>query len=651
MVIRHVAVIAMASLIGANAVQAQENCAELETLCYLGAIDLGRDSEAAAVSADGSVVVGYSGTSSGGRAFRWTSSEGMLNLGVLPSGNFSTANDVSGDGAVIVGSGLAGGFRAWRWTAQDGMTLFLPGTNSSSAYGVSDDGLVIVGQDNSLAFRWSAADGMTDLGLFDGDGRSEARATNADGSVVVGHSMNSNNGQSRAFRWTAQDGKVQIGGLYTFAFGVSADGAVVVGSSDSYAYRWTQDGGIQSLGALAGGTNSFAYDISADGTTIVGSSEAADGRFAFRWTEQDQMVSLGVLDGGVESYAYGVSGDGSVVVGYSETTDGDYRAFLWRSGAIQDHSNLIASFPSMAAKTELAFASQQAGLRDVMESRSFANGAGRSVIGLRGGVNNTGVTKGLGGHSALSGAMSYGYGLSDQMTLGFAVSANGDDASGSGVDLSNGFGAATWGEYSQGGAMRSGWQGSFALGYARQNAAMTRGLGFDDVEAALGNSALATRSALIEISYADRSVNGLVLTPKLGIAHADMSRDAYAESAEATVFNAHYDSAKTSVTVAKLGVTGEWQFPDDHSLSIGAGANFDLNVADLTLTGSSNIPGMDTFIAPSPLSRHQLRPFVTASYSVNVGDSATFTASARAGRATFGDTPELGIGLRYAVHF
>jgi probable HAF family extracellular repeat protein len=297
------------------------------------------------------------------------------------------------------------------------------------------DGSVVVGYSGTSsggrAFRWSAADGVTDLGLFDGDGRSEAQATNADGSVVVGHSINTNNGQSRAFRWTAQDGKVQIGGHYTFALGISADGTIVVGLSDSYAYRWTQDVGVQSLGVLAAGTNSFAYDISADGT-----SEATDGRFAFRWTEQDQMVSLGVLDGGVESYA-----------------------------------------------------------------------------------------------------------------------------------------------------------------------------------------------------------------------HADMFRDAYTENAEATVFNANFNSAKTSVTVAKLDVTGEWQFPDDHSLSIGAGANFDLNVADITLTGSSNISGLDTFIAPSPLSRHQVRPFVTASYSVNIGDSATFTASARAGRATFGDTPDLGIGLRYAVHF
>ena len=45
-------------------------------------------SDAADVSADGSVVVGGSFSASGREAFRWTASTGMVGLGDLPDGDF-----------------------------------------------------------------------------------------------------------------------------------------------------------------------------------------------------------------------------------------------------------------------------------------------------------------------------------------------------------------------------------------------------------------------------------------------------------------------------------------------------------------------------------------------------------------------------------
>ena len=56
-------------------------------------------SRAYAVSADGSVAVGWSISASGGEAFRWTSAGGMVGLGDLPGGGFfSEAFAVSADG-------------------------------------------------------------------------------------------------------------------------------------------------------------------------------------------------------------------------------------------------------------------------------------------------------------------------------------------------------------------------------------------------------------------------------------------------------------------------------------------------------------------------------------------------------------------------
>ncbi|MEM9252156.1 MAG: hypothetical protein AAGB29_07375 [Planctomycetota bacterium] len=124
-----------------------------------------RQSEAHAISANGEVIVGQSGSSFGDRdddgieAFRWTRTGGMVGLGDLPGGVAkSQAFGVSGDGKYIVGiSSHASGDEPFIWTSDSGMRLLrhvlgesgvaeLPdGLDMSSAHFVSDDGAVIVG--------------------------------------------------------------------------------------------------------------------------------------------------------------------------------------------------------------------------------------------------------------------------------------------------------------------------------------------------------------------------------------------------------------------------------------------------------------------------------------------------------------------------
>lgn len=621
--------------------QAQDSCTEVDTMCYLGAIDPGRDSEALAVSADGSVVVGYSGTSSGGRAFRWTSASGMENLGLLPNGRSSSATDVSGDGSVVVGWGTSGGLRAWRWTAQDGMTTFLPGTNSSQANGISQDGLVIVGEDNFRPFRWSATDGVTDLGIFEGDMVGAAQDTSADGAVVVGYSRNTNNGQSRAFRWTAQDGKDHIGGIYGFAYGVSADGTIVVGSNNGLAFRWTQDGGAESLGALPGGTNSFAYDISADGTTIVGSSASTDGRYAFRWTEQDQMVSLGVLEGGVESYAYGVSGDGSVVVGYSETTEGDYRAFLWRSGAMQDHSNLIASFSDLGSQTDRAFAAQQAWARMVMDDHVAAPAAGKSVISAFGG--------GLAGNDL--GGLSFGHGLSETVTIGLTFA--GAAANDLGPDLSStqDRAIAAWGSFNQNGAAGTGLAASFAIGNVSEDVSITRGAGYADVQAANGLATVETQSHRIGLRYAIAQPSGWLLIQHASLTRFATTRSSYAEDPSATAFSASYAAMDQTSLTGSFGLRGDWETARAQRLGLGAGADVDLARQAQNLSGTANVPAMDRFDLPSTLARNAVRPYVSARLDLDLPAGGQISADLHGARPIHGRKPMVGLRLRYQIAF
>jgi probable HAF family extracellular repeat protein len=100
---------------------------------------------------------------------------------------------------------------------------------------------------------------------------------------------------------------------------------------------------MQDLGAL-GGRESVAYGVSADGSVVVGvARNAAGDRRAFRWTAAGEMQDLGTL-GGSSSGAYGVSTDGSVVVGGALNAAVRDRAFRWTaSGGMEDLNTTYAS--------------------------------------------------------------------------------------------------------------------------------------------------------------------------------------------------------------------------------------------------------------------------------------------------------------------
>ena len=196
---------------------------------------------------------------------------------------------------------------------------------------------------------WSQS--LTWLGTLPYGRWSWAYGVSADGAVVVGVS-NYLGGYGSAFRWTASGGMQDLGTLPGYdrseAWGVSADGSVVVGralnaAGRSRAFRWTASGGMQDLGTL-GGYESAAYGVSADGSVVVGSARnAASFDRAFRWTALGGMQDLGTL-GGCCSKANGVSADGSVVVGGAPNVAGFYRAFRWTaSGGMENLNTTYAS--------------------------------------------------------------------------------------------------------------------------------------------------------------------------------------------------------------------------------------------------------------------------------------------------------------------
>lgn len=105
----------------------------------------GSHSEASAASFDGSVIVGMCRNANNQlRAYRWSEPTGSVDLGVLPNANLSNAFGVSQDGSIVVGyCGFFNGTKAFRWTASDGM-LQLPalgGCSDARAWGISGEAL------------------------------------------------------------------------------------------------------------------------------------------------------------------------------------------------------------------------------------------------------------------------------------------------------------------------------------------------------------------------------------------------------------------------------------------------------------------------------------------------------------------------------
>ena len=366
------------------------------------------DSGATGVSADGRVVVGSGTTASGQQAFRWTPGAGLVSLGNLPNGSFkrSAACAVSADGAVIVGYGDPVGsgwdtLSGFRWTLADGMTDIgsLEGSTRSLAWGVSADGSVVVGDSGSQAFRWTRSGGIAGLGVLSGWASSGAAAVSADGSVVVGSNSTADGASEEAFRWTSADGMVGVGYLpgtmASFALAVSPEGSVVAGTCASATgqgpcFRWTQSTGMIKLGSLPGRITTHPSGVSANGSIIVGGSfsDPAHGD-AFIWDAQSVLQTeygLNLAAWKLQA-AIGITPDGNVIVGHGINPSGQTEAFRVVLGLDPPRLAIARN----GASVDLSWDSQYSDY--VLESAPVLDGHWQPVSGVTGDTTGFSATR------------------------------------------------------------------------------------------------------------------------------------------------------------------------------------------------------------------------------------------------------------------
>ncbi len=307
------------------------------------------------VSADGSVIAGYSDDSVNGvKPGIWTEATGLtiLDPGAAPR---YVAHDLSADGSTLVGAELEPAPSiprvATRWDLATGQRLdlgVLPGDARSSATGVSGDGSAVCGSSfsaagNAHAFRWDSVNGMQDLGSLGGP-YTTANAINADGSVIVGLSSNAA-GQGRAFVWTTSGGIspiVELGDFNSAAVAVSSDGLSIVGTtahpafpSGAFYYRF----GLGAIELQLDGARLFSglqLSISGDGWSAAGTASVpGQGTRGFIWSLGGGPDFIG---GDIEVQPTSISHDGRAAAGYSTSsgTSSGSGAFRWdRSGGIR----------------------------------------------------------------------------------------------------------------------------------------------------------------------------------------------------------------------------------------------------------------------------------------------------------------------------
>lgn len=193
------------------------------------------------VSADGSVVTGWSSSGNGSgflntEAYRWTQVSGMIGLGDLAGGEFKSEGDgISDNGGMIVGNVAdPDGYKGAYWTSEQGWTAIAPA--GSVSYGISRSGEWLCGRGASGAFRWSQDTGYEEIGDLPGGGTLAFGQRVSDSGIVAGGGTSASG--TEAFVWNPTDGIVGLGdlaggGFASYANGISADGSIIVGEGTS----------------------------------------------------------------------------------------------------------------------------------------------------------------------------------------------------------------------------------------------------------------------------------------------------------------------------------------------------------------------------------------------------------------------------------
>lgn len=633
----------------------------------------------AALSGDGSTVVGGVDIGNTTLAFIWTSSLGFRPIDAASDVVRSSAVGVSHDGAAVTGIAMVDdngdlSSRAFYWHDGDAEMTVLGtfGGQTSIAAAISGDGSTVIGEAETAdggqrAFVWRESTGMIRIDTGDGNDTTSAYLVNHDGSVVVGYTIDDSL-EMDTFRWT-ENGVVELdlgwGGAIT---GMNRDGRVLIGNAvdfaseemNTHAIRWVassdgMSGQHQDIHNTLRYLDSLARDVSDDGEVIVGvmsspvspdpDAVAEDSR-GFRWTEEDGMISVddwlrlnGVtLSGDITETATSVSPDGTMVFG--ETIDGSFY-FAKADGVItlRDYLNtaaethaLTTSLQTTGASTVM-FGAQGSPMRNLLEP-------GRRSLW---GTIDTGHDEAGGGDGGiLLGDLGAGYGVTDGLTVRLSGGATyrGQDLSHDGALEARGWYLAPEatmhlfsGVYLTAGAY-------VALGDVQVDRRYLNGSAYD---VSSGETDTRTIGGKVRLDWLNAfHIGEAEFSPYLSLARIHAKTDAYQEHEGA--FPATYDAVEDHATLVRLGLDSVYPLTADVRLLARAEAayRFEETAADTVV----QVAGISLSAEGYALKQFWWRGGVGAELDLGGG-----TASLMLNMTTESEDPDLWLRSGWKVEF
>jgi uncharacterized membrane protein len=315
------------------------------------------------ISADGSVIVGYSSGIGDTEAWRWTAATGMVPLAeeLVDTTTKNRVLGVSADGSTVFGTReTTSGTELFHWTEEGGIGGFVslelpPDSLSSTQTDVSEDGSAVVGSlkiptsepvysiqgyqySREVPCLWTAGGDVVSLGVREGFDHSRATRVSYDGSIIAGRSDSwFPDGVTKltgAWLWSEDTGYVDLG--QALITDMSADGSVVVGFTTPSPYqqfRWTKETGMEILPF----DSDLVLTVSPDGSVIFGGTEGevwgtatpfvryADN--SIRDLRELFTTEYGLgdeLQGWDLGWVGAISADGRTIVGQGTNPDGDH---------------------------------------------------------------------------------------------------------------------------------------------------------------------------------------------------------------------------------------------------------------------------------------------------------------------------------------
>ena len=275
----------------------------------------------------------------------------MLNyLGQLPGDNTSVPQAISADGTIVYGYSENVDTdhvqKPCKWTLSPTALGVLTVGESEPVVCCTSDGASGYGGSDTRAISWASSGAASDAGLPVGYASGNAWDTTDDGVLQAGYGFIGPTAQGILWGSGSPQTLVPVSGTKSFTFAIAhaksparsvGYSQAVVGDTTAKATMW--NGAIPSaLQELNSAQQSQAVSISADGSVIVGRAGAGDGVLyhAASWNGATGFVTdLGIIPGGAEAQALYVTPDGATVIGVGFLADDvSGRVLFWQSNAL-----------------------------------------------------------------------------------------------------------------------------------------------------------------------------------------------------------------------------------------------------------------------------------------------------------------------------